>query len=606
MHLIDGLERRVLLSSWYVSPLGSDANPGSKAQPFQSIQHAADVAQPGDTVLLRRGTYHETVVPPRSGTPGAPIVFRPYKREVVTVDGADPVGGWSRSSSGVLQAQVPWDLGEGKNQLFSDGRMLNESQWPNTPGNGKSDLAIPATAAAADVTVQPTVSGTASAMISVPSLQDPPGTWDGATIHVASGQGWVFQTGTVTDSAPGSLTFSYVPLDPYEFQTPTAGDQFYLTGKPAALDAPGEWIRNSDGTISLIPPAGSAGGRSIEFKHRDYAFDLRGRSWIQVLGIHLLACTINTDSASSNLLIDGIDARYISHDLVRPDPWAIKLQPHTTGIILNGAANVIQNSTIAYSSGDGVFLGGSNNTVQNCVIHDVDYGAGDEAGVSTLGSNEHVLNNTVYNCARDGIVFRYSPAVSILRNRVYKCGLQTTDVGALYTFATDGQGSEIAWNLISDTRTSGYGAAGIYLDNGSANYIVHHNVVWNCDAALKLNAPLQNIQVYNNTLVSNRNSLETTPDSDMAGSVLINNLFAGAASIGPAAQQADNLFSVPLSDFVGAARHDYRLSRRSRAIDAGQVVAPFTDGYHGSAPDVGAYEFGAKPFPAGAGRARRR
>jgi len=216
-----------------------------------------------------------------------------------------------------------------------------------------------------------------------------------------------------------------------------------------------------------------------------------------------------------------------------------------------------------------------------------------------------VRNNTIYNCGRCGIVFRSSPAVSILRNRVYNCGLQTTDVGALYTYQTDGQGGEIVWNLVSDTRTSGYGAAGIYLDHGSANYIVHHNVVWNCDAALKMNAPDQNIQVYNNTLVSDKNSLETSDNNDMAGGVFVNNLFAGMASIGAAAQQADNLFSVPSSEFVKAARPDYRLARRSPAIDAGQVVPLFTDGYRGAAPDIGAYESGAKPFFAGAGRARR-
>jgi hypothetical protein len=603
---MEGLERRVLLSSWYVSPLGSDANPGSKAKPFQTIQHAADVAQPGDTVFLRRGTYREAVVPLTSGSPGAPIVFRAYKRETVTIDGADPVGGWSVSPSGGMQAPVAWDLGEGRNQLFLDGRMLDEAQWPNTPGNGASDVTIPATAVVSDATVQPAVNGMAIATLSVPDLQDPPGTWAGATIHIASGQGWVFQTGTVTDSAPGSLTFSYVPLAPYDFQAPSAGDHFYLSGKAAALDAPGEWFRAADGTLSLIPPSGSAAGRLIEFKHRPYAFDLSGRSYIQVVGIHLFACTINTDAGSTNLLIDGIDARYVSHDLVRPDPWAIKLQPHTTGIILNGIGNVIQNSTIGYSSGDGIFLGGSDNTVENCVIHDVDYAGGDEAGVSTLGGSERVLNNTVYNCGRGGIVFRYSTAVAVLRNRVYNCGLQTTDVGALYTYQTDGQGSEIAWNLVSDTRTSGYGAAGIYLDNGSADYIVHHNVVWNCDAALKMNPPDQNIRIYNNTLVSDKNSVESSDSSDMAGSIFINNLFAGAANIGAAAQQSDNLFAVPLSDFANPGRHDYRLSRRSRAIDAGQVVAPFTDGYRGTAPDIGAYEYSVKPFAAGAARARRR
>jgi nitrous oxidase accessory protein NosD len=41
----------------YVSPVGSDSNPGTSAAPFLTIQRAADVVNPGDTVVVRNGTY---------------------------------------------------------------------------------------------------------------------------------------------------------------------------------------------------------------------------------------------------------------------------------------------------------------------------------------------------------------------------------------------------------------------------------------------------------------------------------------------------------------------------------------------------------------------
>src|SRR5688500_14247788 len=62
------LESRVLLSSYFVSTAGNDAHAGSASAPFRTIQRAADVAQPGDTVFVRGGTYRETVTPRRSGT----------------------------------------------------------------------------------------------------------------------------------------------------------------------------------------------------------------------------------------------------------------------------------------------------------------------------------------------------------------------------------------------------------------------------------------------------------------------------------------------------------------------------------------------------------
>ncbi len=40
---------------YHVSPSGSDRNPGTKDQPFATIQRAADLAMPGDTVIVHAG-----------------------------------------------------------------------------------------------------------------------------------------------------------------------------------------------------------------------------------------------------------------------------------------------------------------------------------------------------------------------------------------------------------------------------------------------------------------------------------------------------------------------------------------------------------------------
>jgi hypothetical protein len=48
------------LETFYVSPTGNDKNPGTKDQPFATIQKAQSHLHPGDTVYLRGGTYHLT------------------------------------------------------------------------------------------------------------------------------------------------------------------------------------------------------------------------------------------------------------------------------------------------------------------------------------------------------------------------------------------------------------------------------------------------------------------------------------------------------------------------------------------------------------------
>ena len=68
------------------------------------------LAEPGDTVYLRAGTYRETVVPAHSGTAAAPITYAAYGNEVVTIDGADLLSGWTnrKTSSFFVESTTKW------------------------------------------------------------------------------------------------------------------------------------------------------------------------------------------------------------------------------------------------------------------------------------------------------------------------------------------------------------------------------------------------------------------------------------------------------------------------------------------------------------------
>lgn len=73
---------------FYVTPKGSDSNPGTLAQPWKTIQHAAETLQPGDTVFVRRGIYRELVTINVSGLAGAPVTFANYAGEKPVIDAA--------------------------------------------------------------------------------------------------------------------------------------------------------------------------------------------------------------------------------------------------------------------------------------------------------------------------------------------------------------------------------------------------------------------------------------------------------------------------------------------------------------------------------------
>jgi hypothetical protein len=76
-----------VLPGYYVSPNGSDANPGTLLRPWRTIGKAARTVIPGDTVYVRAGIYNEAVSLDVSGTEQKPISFLAYPGETPIVEG---------------------------------------------------------------------------------------------------------------------------------------------------------------------------------------------------------------------------------------------------------------------------------------------------------------------------------------------------------------------------------------------------------------------------------------------------------------------------------------------------------------------------------------
>ncbi|CAF0959693.1 unnamed protein product [Didymodactylos carnosus] len=74
---------------YYVSKTGSDTHTGlSLTQPWQTIQHAANVAPAGSTVYVQKGTYYETVtINVQGNTRDGYITFQNYQNDKVVVSG---------------------------------------------------------------------------------------------------------------------------------------------------------------------------------------------------------------------------------------------------------------------------------------------------------------------------------------------------------------------------------------------------------------------------------------------------------------------------------------------------------------------------------------
>jgi len=70
---------------FYVSPAGSDANAGTLALPWRTVQRALSGLQAGQTALVLAGTYTENLLFSRSGTASAPITVAAYPGDTVVL-----------------------------------------------------------------------------------------------------------------------------------------------------------------------------------------------------------------------------------------------------------------------------------------------------------------------------------------------------------------------------------------------------------------------------------------------------------------------------------------------------------------------------------------
>jgi PA14 domain/Right handed beta helix region len=606
-------------NAFYVAPSGDDTNPGSLEKPFKTIQKCADVVTAGFTCVVRAGTYRETITLKNSGASGKPITFKTVPGEVALVSGADVVTGWKQDSGAIQTAGVAWDLGPGNNQVFVDGKMMFEARYPNAVSSNVLELrnwgrvrdpqgAKSAWAFAADGL---------------------PANLTGAKINFVPGPVWVGETGTITASSGGSISFSApggqleeVPsFDPNLYALKN-GNPYFVWGKRELLDAPGEWFLES-GKLTLWPPDGAnLSTASVEVKRRLFAFDLRDRSFITLKGFQVKAATITTgdpakpnQSTSSDIVLDDVHVRYPSHFTLSNPGNAWGTGVNDSGVLLFGRNHTIKNSTVAFSAGNGVALNGVGHLLENNIVHDVNYAATDSSAVSTDGSgvglsNQVIRFNTLYNTGRSVLLHRNTQGLKILNNHLYNGGLLVNDLGMTYTFQSDGNGTEIAYNLVHDNFAPSE-SMGIYLDNGSRNFLVHHNIVYNVKAALNLNLPSLNNRVYNNTLIGwNEAAGSWGPNpSDWKGdgTELSNNIFTGPRNINPDGAKAvvsfggsNNLEAATNPKFTNLPEFDLSLGSGSSAIDAGKVIAGITDGFAGAAPDIGALESGKPMFRTGA------
>lgn len=598
---------------FYVSVKGNDTNPGTLERPFRTIQRAADVMVAGDTCYVREGTYRETVKLGNSGSEGKLIRFIAYPGEKVLLCGTETIyGGWKVYKGKIYQKHVERDFV----QLFVDGKMMIEARWPNMRFEDCWDKKSWATAG----------EGSRYGKMVDPELAKTGIDWTGAIARLNVGA-WKTWSRIVGRHNAGSDAFEYDRDlgERLQHKKKWAGfDHYFLSWKLEALDTPTEWFLDATSrTLYLWTPDGkNPASHKVEGKTRDYAFEVSGKEFIEISGIDFFATTFKIEGNyctvdSCHLLYPTYSRRITeSKDVLEPT-------------LMSGSHNKVRNCIAAYSEAPGFTMGGTENRLENCLIHDIGWrGLGSGFGVDMRQSSNSVIRRcTVYNIGgSEGIRLASRGRMIAEYNYVHHGGLVQSDGALFQTGSPNIAGTVIRYNWVHDHIAFNWGGNGIRGDDQTRGLSVHHNVVWNCRYKGIITKGDKNM-VYNNTCFDNdeidiliprraepfkawakqwplleKQNQNTRTINNCAP--VISGLFPGeirrAGKIEPPFGEVANNYQGKTAKLVAPSNFDFRPREGSPLIDAGQVVSDIAEvtaeKHKGSSPDIGAYEYGDRNY----------
>jgi len=589
-------------TEYFVAKNGSDNNIGTEDAPFLTIQKAASVMQAGDICFIKEGVYRETVSPVQSGTEDNPIIFKVFEDDSVVVAGTEMIGNWQPHEGAVYRASNENNLDVRFRMLYVNGKVMDIARWPNNIDKN------PFTVEAA------LVNGGSKSHIesqNIPAID-----WEGGFVWYLGAHSGTSWTRPINSVSGGNISFDEVPDKwPFNPHNPTVfrnnnRGRYFLFGVLGALDTEEEWFYDSsEKMVYLQAPKGlNPNVLNVEITARTEAFDIT-KDYIHIDGIQIFGARIRIDA----------DYCEVRNTIVKYGHYALdeldneNAQDPRGSITLEGSYNLIESNLIEFGSANGVaslfsWKGSTNNVVNNNIIRSFNTVGIHSDLIRANTPNMTITNNTLYLAGRDGI---YNSGVDgvIAYNDVYDVMRINNDAGIFYTVGNaQNKNTVIHHNWFHDSAGPAYAdgrAAGIYLDNHSKGYVVHHNMVWNITwSGIQINWDNWNIDIYNNTIFESESAMGRWAGPNGTNytidDIVIENNYASKEDwIGTNVSNTTNHIS-ETSPFISFDDRDFRPNSTSSLIDGGKEIIGITDGYTGNSPDIGAYEHDVSPWKPGA------
>jgi hypothetical protein len=339
--------------TYYVSPTGNDTNIGtSPSGPWRTLTRVQTLfcggaVAPGDAILLQRsGVWRESLTTcNRSGEDARPIVIGAYGDNVPggfiaptpVITGSDEITGWTQDTGGVWKASVTGPVAD----LYWNGARQTPARFPDTTWmlNKPATPGLPA-------------------QINADGLTGAAGAYAGATLRMRT-VNWAYESRGVTASSPGSITLDSAPT--HDVSDGAWG--FFLDGKRAFLDAPGEWFHDTGtGTLYFYPPGGAAPQDGlVEAVVRDRVLEISNTANV---GAYVVADTLALRHAAEAALVVSYLNHHatVRHAEITDSYWGMRVFADNVAVV---------GTQFARTRGNALWLEGANNRVERSEFHDI-------------------------------------------------------------------------------------------------------------------------------------------------------------------------------------------------------------------------------------------
>ncbi len=433
---------------------------------------------------------------------GAATVFR------------DEFDGGDLSTSNEFPSAYSSSISSGYDQVFVDGVMQDEARMPN---RGSGTLMQPTTAALTVINSNSTINP--NTISSATFGGQPDNFFAGARFVGGVSLRFAWQSALVASSSgtlltvnPATRSTPWWPDHPFGAAESATGNGFVF-GLLSLLDADGEWFLDQPTNLLSLRITGGAdpAGRFVEIKRRNWCVNINGFDYITVRGVKTVGGAIRLNGTGN--VLENVDASYLSHYLA----WSSGYAPDGSrseggGVVVQGTGNTVRGCVIHDTAGSGVLVYGTGHLVTRNQLYNIDYSGTYGTGIQLFGNDHTATFNTITDTGRDGIRPE-GGGLRVMFNDVSAFGRIAKDLAGIYTFGfgaispLPGARTRIAYNWSHDrSNTTDTNSRGIYLDNGTRDYIVDHNVVWNVAStatggSIILNSPAFGHELYHNTVI---------------------------------------------------------------------------------------------------------